>query len=164
MSNAAAAPGIIRHAQVEDFTVYQPAGYVLRWYALTLDLTFAAPLDVAVHMPFARLLERLAAYDQLFLHHALAALLTAIPLLVYFIAPTVLYGQTLGKRIVGLRVVRGSFNPHLSVGQVILRETVGKALTIMTFGLTALLPESAERKRAMHDHLAETQVITYRQR
>lgn len=152
------------HDQVEDFTVYQPAGFVVRWYALTLDVALSAPLDVIIHLPFKRYMTRLAAYGYDGKYAVLWLLLTAIPLLAYFVAPTLLWGQTLGKRIVGLRVVRSSFNPQLGPVAVLMRETVGKALSLALFGLGFLIVAANDRKRGLHDYLAGTQVIQYRER
>lgn len=155
---------VIRHSQREDFTIYQPAGFVLRWYAITLDVIFCAPLDVLVHMPFTRYLERLEAYGFETRAHLVAGLLTAIPILLYFIAPTALYGQTLGKKIVGLRVVRKDFGSDLSIWAVIFRETAGKILSVLSLGVGFAMAGLTGRKRALHDVLAQTQVLSYRHR
>lgn len=155
---------VIRHNQAEDFTIYQPAGFVLRWYALTLDVLFCAPLDVLIHMPFTRYLERLEAYGFEGRAHLVTVLLTAIPVLLYFIAPTALYGQTLGKKIVGIRVVRRDFGADLPMAAVIFRETGGKILSVFSLGIGFAMAGVTERKRALHDVLAHTQVLSYRQR
>lgn len=158
----ALSPVVPLHEVAEDFTVYRPAGFRLRWYALTLDLALSAPLDVLIHLPFERYLERLNAYGYEGRHLALTVLLWAIPLVLYFLAPTLIFGQTLGKRIVGIRVIRASFNPNLTFGSVLTRETVGKILSLLVFGLGFAAVAFSERKRGLHDHMAKTQVISYR--
>jgi uncharacterized RDD family membrane protein YckC len=154
----------LHHAVLEDFSVYRPAGFVVRWYALTLDFMLATPLDVLVRLPFARYLERLGAFGDDWRHHLLSALLTAVPLLVYFVGPTLLYGQTLGKHIVGLRVIGEDSSPRLTLQQVLLRETFGKLASALTLGVGFLMVASSSRRRALHDHLARTNVVTYRER
>lgn len=155
---------VAAHDSSEDFTVYQPATFTQRWYALAIDLTLFAPLDVLIHLPFKRYLERMDAYGYDGRYGSLVALLWALPLLLYFVAPTLLWGQTLGKRIVGIRVVRRSFNPNVSLGHVLIRETIGKTLSIVLFGVGIFMVLFSERRRALHDVLAKTQVVTYRVR
>lgn len=153
---------VLQHASAEDFSVYQPAGFVLRWYALTLDLTFAGPLDVLCHLPFQRYLEKLHAYGHTTEYWILTVALTAIPIMLYLLAPTMIWGQTLGKRIVGIRVVREDLGAELDFGAVFLRETVGRALSVLTLGLGFLLVLFDVRKRAMHDYIAGTCVVSYK--
>lgn len=151
----------LAHDHREDLTCYQPAGFVLRWYALTLDLSFFAPIDVLVHLPFNRLIERYSAYGYDVRVMALNTLLVVLPLLVYVIAPTALYGQTLGKSIVGLRVVRQDGQAELSLRSVILRETLGKFLSVASLGL-GFLGAAWGQARTLHDRIGGTRVIRYR--
>ena len=153
---------VIQHDYAEDFTVYEPAGFVLRWYAITIDLTFAAPLDLFVHLPFERYLERLNAYGHTTAYHLLGGLLTAIPVLLYFIVPTMIWGQTLGKRIVGVRVITRGGNPRLAPFAVFVRETFGRLLSCVTLGVGFLMAAAEPHKRALHDHISNTDVVSYR--
>lgn len=151
----------LSHDQHEDMTCYRPAGFVLRWYALTLDLSFFAPIDLLVHLPFNRLIERYSAYGYDVRVAVLNTLLIILPLLLYVIAPTALYGQTLGKAIVGLRVVRNDWHADLSFRAVLLREIVGKFLSFATFGL-GFLGAAWGQARTLHDLIGGTRVIRYR--
>lgn len=155
-------PVIPLHDGTEDFTIYQPAGFRLRWYAITLDLALFAPLDVLIHMPFNRYLEKMGAYGYDGRYLAMTILLWAIPMLLYVVAPTLLWGQTLGKRIVGIRVIKASFNPNLTLGSIIIRETIGKLLSLALLGAGFFAVGFTERKRGLHDYMAKTQVISYR--
>jgi len=155
---------VLHHDQTEDFTVYAPAGFVLRWYALTLDLALAAPTIVLIHLPFTRYLEHLAAYGHDGKRIVIEVILNLVPLLGYFVAPTLLYGRTLGKKIVGLRVVGANCQPTLSPGKVFFRETFGKALSLALFGCGFFMVSFNSRRRGLHDYLAQTMVISYRDR
>jgi uncharacterized RDD family membrane protein YckC len=159
---AAAAPMPIFHDHREDFTVYPAAGFVLRWYALTLDLAFSAPLNVLVKLPFSRYLERLEAYGHRRESLLVATLLTAIPFVLYFLAPTALWGVTLGKKIVGLRVVAAGDRGGLGFEQALMRETIGRLLTLATLGAGYLMVAWTPSRRALHDHLAGTRVVSLR--
>jgi uncharacterized RDD family membrane protein YckC len=153
---------VIHHAQAEDFGVYERAGFIARWYAITFDLTFAAPLNIFVHLPFERYLARLTAFGHPTEATIQRLLLMAIPILLYFVVPTLLWGQTLGKRIVGLRVIRQDGEPRLGFGQVLVRETVGRALSLAMLGVGFLMAAAEPEKRAMHDVLTKTDVVSFR--
>lgn len=155
---------VILHDAVEDFTVYRTAGITARWYALWLDVVLSAPLNVLIHLPFQRYLERLEAYGYVTRYWAFTGALATVLLMIYFIAPTLLFGQTLGKRIVGLRVIRANCSPEVGFVRIVVRETIGKLLSAALLGLGFLFPLMNQRQRALHDYLAGTIVVTYRQR
>jgi uncharacterized RDD family membrane protein YckC len=76
-------------------------------------------------------------------------------------------GQTLGRMVVGIRVVRAKGQP-MTFGWAMLREVAVKALLFgiassMTFGLASLLdvlwPLWDEENRALHDFIVDTRVI-----
>ncbi|WP_375771085.1 RDD family protein [Archangium gephyra] len=71
-------------------------------------------------------------------------------------------GQSLGKRLLGIQVVRSDGSP-IDLGRLILlRNLVPAILLVPTFGLfglaNALLVLTTGR-RCLHDHLADTQVV-----
>jgi uncharacterized RDD family membrane protein YckC len=158
------APPVLHHDRREDFTVYQPAGFQLRWYALTLDLTLSAPLGVLVRLPFTRYLEKLQAFGHDTRYLLVSGIIEAVPLLLYFVGPTFAWGQTLGKKIVGIRVIQANCRPELDLTSVLLRETVGKFLSLILGFAGFFMAAFGERKRALHDRLAGTVVISYRER
>jgi len=69
-----------------------------------------------------------------------------------------LSGQTLGMMIAGIRIVRSDGN-DASVGRIVLRNTVGYVLTLLTGGIGFLLAAFTPRGRALHDYLGGTLVI-----
>ena len=74
----------LRRSDKDDFSVYRPAGFVQRWYALTLDLALSGPLDMLINLPFSRRLEKLAAYGHSGRYWVLSAFLLLVPVLLYF--------------------------------------------------------------------------------
>lgn len=155
---------VVHHNQKEDFTLYQNAGFVPRWYAVTIDFMLFIPLFIIVRLPFETTLEYLGAFghDGKFL--GLSVLLLIVPYLIYFILPTTVFGRTLGKKIVGLRVVQVNCSEHLDFSQVIIRETVGKFLSAALFLTGFFMVKFNGRRRALHDYMANTVVIMYRER
>jgi uncharacterized RDD family membrane protein YckC len=77
-------------------------------------------------------------------------------------------GQTLGKQVAGIRVVRDDAEP-VGYGRAVLREWIAKTLVfelagaIVSGGIIPLLdyiwPLWDERNQALHDHLAATTVL-----
>jgi uncharacterized RDD family membrane protein YckC len=70
------------------------------------------------------------------------------------------YGQTIGKAVAGVRVVRADTGGRLSVGQSAGRVLARSFLSGSIFGLGYIWAFFDDRHRAWHDMLAETLVIT----
>jgi uncharacterized RDD family membrane protein YckC len=82
--------------------------------------------------------------------------------LVYFLLMHVRSGQTLGKKVVGIRVVEmGSAEQAvgLSVHTVLMRDLLGRSLTALTLLLGYFLILFRSDRRGIHDLVARTRVI-----
>jgi len=79
----------------------------------------------------------------------------------YFIILTKVFGQTLGKMIVGIRVIRRKGGEN-SWGNIILRETIGKFLSAVLLLIGYLMAAFDGKKRALHDRIAGTYVVKAR--
>lgn len=78
--------------------------------------------------------------------------------ILYVIVPTGKTGMTIGKRIMGIKVVDREGNPP-GIGKAFLRESVGKLLSEVIFGLGFILAAFDNQRRAWHDRIAGTYVI-----
>lgn len=67
-------------------------------------------------------------------------------------------GRSLGKMIVGLRIVR-SDGGQAGIPQLLLRQVLGYILTILTLGLGFLVSALNGSGRALHDYVSGTIVI-----
>ncbi|GEM_PF-6454156 len=76
----------------------------------------------------------------------------------YFWVLTALYGQTLGKRLFGLRVVTEN-GIKLGWGKSFLREFVGKLGVALTLGIGYIVILFDKRRQGLHDKLAATIVV-----
>src|SRR3989344_5129125 len=78
--------------------------------------------------------------------------------LVYYILLTYKKGATWGKMAVGIKVVSED-GTDLSLGKVILRETVGKLLSTITLYIGFIMAAFTKKKQALHDKVASTCVV-----
>lgn len=85
-------------------------------------------------------------------------LLWFVLILSYFILMTFVFGQTLGKMVMGIRVEM-SDGKERSFGAIVLRETIGRVASLFFFGFGYWMIVFDKKKRAMHDRIAETVVI-----
>jgi uncharacterized RDD family membrane protein YckC len=85
----------------------------------------------------------------------LIAFLLGISDLIIFPA---LSGQTLGKMICGLRIVRKD-GTDASVQRILLRNSAGYLLTILTGLIGFLIAVVTPNGRALHDYMAGTMVV-----
>ena len=67
-------------------------------------------------------------------------------------------GQTVGKIVTGLRIVRIDGTAP-TIGAIAFRQTVGYLLTLLSGGLGFLLSVFSSKGRALHDYLSGTIVI-----
>lgn len=72
-------------------------------------------------------------------------------------------GQTIGKMLTGLRVVKNDGNAA-SFSRLIVRHLIGYPITVLTFGLGFLFAILNQKGRALHDLLAGTVVVYGRRR
>lgn len=81
--------------------------------------------------------------------------------LAYYVVLTVMFGQTLGKMVVGIRVIprQGGENRW---GSILLRESIGKLVSTLLLMIGFLMAAFDREKRALHDRMAGTVVIKVR--
>ena len=76
----------------------------------------------------------------------------------YFITMTYKYEATLGKKALGLKVVSAEEKP-LSLGQVTLRETLGRLVAGITLLIGYIMVAFTQKKQGLHDMIAKTYVV-----
>ena len=137
------------------------AGFAVRFAAWLIDaLVTLVPLSIlrgiqfalAVYNPYAAL-----ARPVLFRYSPLDIAIYLLPV-IYFIAMTLSYGATVGKMAMKIKVVSVD-GDSLSFRQILMRELVGRylSLTLLCIGYFMMIPDS--QKRALHDRIADTRVI-----
>ena len=76
----------------------------------------------------------------------------------YYIIMTHRYGATLGKMLVGITVKSDDYE-KLSLGRIILRETIGKIISAIIICIGYIMAAFTERKQALHDKMAHSVVV-----
>ena len=81
-----------------------------------------------------------------------------IVMFVYFISMTYFFSQTLGKMIMKIKVETNK-GEKLSLADVVYRELVGRLLTIFLVYLPYLAVVFTNKKKGLHDFIADTVVV-----
>lgn len=79
--------------------------------------------------------------------------------LFYFVILQYNDGQTLGKKLMKIKVVPSDDRPELSLGQVFGREFIGRIVMVFTFLIGYLMVIFRKDRRGLHDLMFKTQVI-----
>jgi uncharacterized RDD family membrane protein YckC len=137
------------------------APFLLRCGALLIDYIFLISIPV-----IGIILGRVHGYDGAKLLNSefnnVGWLITILLGLTNFVIFPIFAGQSLGKMLTGLRVVKTD-GKMPSFTSLIIRHLVGYPLTALTGGLGFLFSVFNEKGRALHDFLAGT-VVIYGQR
>ena len=162
MATAAAAIGSgLKQEKIIEFTPeVLAAPFALRCAALTVDYIVLLLLPIT-WLVLAKFLSDTGVPDAIG-----AAIWTLSGLLVIIdclVLPMIFAGQSLGKMLVGIRIVRRD-GTRAHVGAILIRNTVGYLLTLLTGGLGFLLAAFMPSGRALHDLIAGTVVIRGRKR
>lgn len=146
-----------------EITVEKPeerhafAGFWMRFWAFLLDLLVIFGLKGLTINPLMKLTD----ID----FWGIQTLLSAAVFFLYFAIMTKMFGQTVGKMILGLKVIAKHDN-ELTWTQIIFREGVGRIMHQIFFFLYILYVTVAftGKKQGLHDMIADTYVVLERNR
>lgn len=168
--SAAPAPQPLKVPQSENPIVQTPiqseaavgtqvkyAGFWIRWAANFIDSLIIGIPIIIFSVVLGIILSNLPNRGSIIVSILLQLFLTAIGW-IYFILMTKSYGATLGKKALGIKVISDK-SEELSWGQVILRETVGKIISIIILYIGYIMAGFTQRKQALHDMIAGTVVV-----
>lgn len=132
------------------------AGFWMRFWAFLIDLIVIGSLNMILLSPFKLSDEPYVLIGTLTLY----GLLSSIVFYFYFLFMTKYFSQTIGKMILGVRVVRKD-GERLQWGDLLFREIVGRFIHTV-FGILNLLYiviGFTMEKEGIHDMLARTRVV-----
>jgi uncharacterized RDD family membrane protein YckC len=147
-------------------------GFWIRVGAYLIDgIVIGIPLSIVIGIVFAAVLSGpLSSGNEREIERAAAGSAGAF-IIVYLLAFVAIWlyeammlssaaGGTVGKRALGLRVVRGTDGSRLSFGRATGRFFAKAFLTgLIPFGIGYMMAGFTDRKRALHDMIADTVVI-----
>ncbi|MFA5701450.1 MAG: RDD family protein [Desulfuromonas sp.] len=134
-----------------------PAGFWVRAVAAVLDSMISGLLQFA--MVFAlRAITELSGTSNLPAVQILTMLFGTLAGLFYYVFFTGYSGQTPGKMLLRLKVVRLD-DTKVSYGQALIRESIGKFISGIILGIGYFMVALRADKRALHDLMADTRVI-----
>jgi len=149
----------VTEEKIQEKTIY--AGFWLRFWAYLIDLVVVMSLDSLLIKPIFRAFN-ISQYDLAVFSPITIG--SAVVFYLYFVLMTKFLGQTLGKMVLGLKVVslkEGS----LSWGTVIFRELIGRFIVrTLLYGISYILVGIFPKKQGLHDLFADTSVVLEKKR
>lgn len=133
---------------MHDLKDYVQAPNGPRFQASAIDTVFAAALSKFAAVILASFIKG----DYEFLS---AVLITVL----YYAFPLTVNGQTLGKKIYGLRVLPFEGDRSLTWKEALIRETIGKGIAYVTLCLGFFMILWRDDRRGLHDLISKTIVV-----
>jgi uncharacterized RDD family membrane protein YckC len=132
------------------------AGFLVRLVAVIIDILIVAiPLGILVGIITVA---SGTTNPQSYAHSSVFSWGTLFVEWLYFIIMTHTKGATLGKMLVGITVKSANGQP-LSIGQIILRETLGRIIAGIILCIGYILAAFTSKKQGLHDMIAKTVVV-----
>jgi uncharacterized RDD family membrane protein YckC len=135
------------------------AGFVSRFAAFVVDFLILILISTIVGVAFGLYVQATHVEWNIEVISSIAGMLLNTG---YYVFMTYRYEATAGKMAFGLKV-KSIQEEKLDIGTVIVREVVGKFISMMLFGLGYLWIIFNRRKQGFHDKLAGTVVVIDKQ-
>ncbi|WP_414053454.1 RDD family protein [Macrococcus equi] len=141
----------------DDILELTHAGFGIRFLAYVIDLILIHCINSIITAPIVKIggLEDVYLGIKLF---SVEHILSAIIFFSYFVILTYCFRATLGKMILGLKVL-STKEDKLSVETVLTRELFGRYISKSFFSLLYLVVLFNPKKRGIHDLLSDTYVV-----
>lgn len=133
---------------------YKHSGFAPRLLAAIIDGIIILAVAFILNLLFQMVTGQPSDNKESSIFNLLATLITVA----YEITFLTLYGATLGKMVLHLKVVNTNYQ-KLSFIQILKRETIGKILSGLALNLGYLWVLIDEKKQAWHDKIAKTYVV-----
>lgn len=127
------------------------AGFWIRFIALIIDSIILGIVQFVIQIVFNGFIDP----EFSIVITSIVNLIIAILYFVWF--QTNNNGQTLGKKVTGIRVTNLE-GERVTIGKMVLREIVGKTISTLILFIGFLMA-AGKQKRALHDYVAKTIVI-----
>ncbi len=143
------------HSQL--FIESEKVGFWMRFWAYLIDVIVVSSINAIALSPFAFF--RDASLLQ-FEYISVIGMLSAIVYYMYFFFMTKVFSQTLGKMILGIKVISIE-QENVSWGDLFFREVIGRLIHNIFFilKLLYLFVAFTDEKKGLHDIIGNTRVV-----
>lgn len=138
----------------EDMFIQLQAGFWPRFWAYCIDLIVISSINRILIYPFFQFFSEENIAIKLL---EPSAIVTAVIFFAYFLFMTKFFNQTLGKMIMGIKVVPLKTD-NISWGTLIFREVIGRYIS-KTIWVGYLIVPFTPNKQGLHDIFADTKVV-----
>ncbi|ANU25744.1 RDD family protein [Planococcus versutus] len=132
----------------------KPAGFWVRFWAYLIDLLVVGGLTSILAKPVFALIGMETTEIP---WYAPYAIVSGVIFYGYFVMMTKFLGQTVGKMIIGIRVISLK-SDNLSIGTVLFREWIGRFISVTILPLYWIIGFTP-LKQGIHDFIADTTVV-----
>ena len=132
------------------------AGFWTRFWAYVIDLIIVSSISGILIKPLFRIVD-FPISNPGFLLFSPYKVVLLILFLTYFAVMTKIFSQTVGKMILGIKVIRTD-SSNLTWGNILFREVIGRFISKL-LTIPYLLVIFMPKKEALHDLFADTYVI-----
>jgi uncharacterized RDD family membrane protein YckC len=145
----------INKVSEHDYSEAEKAGFLIRFVASVIDGIIFNILFVAMNQIF---IGKSAVASPV---KALAFVLLYQMMISFLIYCLPLYynGQTLGKKLLKIKVIPVDGQKMLSMNQILKREWLGKFLSLIVFMIGFIWAKFDKKSQAWHDKIAKTYVV-----
>lgn len=148
-------PPVYESVQNENFRP-KFAGFWTRFWAYLIDLLIVSAISGIIIKPLFRIID-IPISNPGFLLFSPYKVVLLILFLSYFAVMTKIFSQTVGKMILGIKVVSTN-GSRLTWGNILFREVIGRFISKL-LTIPYLLVIFMPKKEAVHDLFADTHVI-----
>lgn len=131
------------------------AGFWMRFWAFLLDLLIVSAITGILVKPIFKIVG-LSVSDSAW--YAPISILSAIVYFAYFVLTTKFFAQTLGKMVLGLKVIKDN-GEQLDWMTVVFRELIGRFISNTFLKIPYLIVIFTPRHKGIHDFVADTTVV-----
>lgn len=136
------------------------AGFWIRWVAAFIDGFLVGVVSMLVGFAIGFGMAATAGVENTgFFEDSFVTIISFGFTWAYYIIMTHKYRATFGKKLVGIEVRADDAENSATLGKIILRETIGKLLSMFTLYIGYMMAGFTQRKQALHDMIAGTVVV-----
>lgn len=146
------------HSSDVDYSSYTDAGFGARAIAVFIDGILLGVLNNIILFGIEKIIKTsmpAEAKIALLILNILVSLIVPTLYAVYFLKKD---GQTLGKKLMKIKVIYQNKTDGLTAGSIIMRESIGKMLSSLVFGLGFIVRLFGYQ--TWHDKISNTRVIS----